>query len=151
MYVIGKKENEFIGNVLRDTMMDEYHNLYSKIHHLEYNCLLQNAEIYINYKDAEKELQEIKEHGKNISIRNNDLFGSIIDKKNNFDKEEYFKQLKIFELKPILVEDFEKYCEWEINSVFPEQINNPHVSERENISTTKYCPCCGKKIRIVKH
>lgn len=151
MYVIGKNENEFIGNVLRDTMMDECHNLYSKIRFLEYNCFLQNAEIYLNYKDAEEELQEFKEYGRSISVRNNDLFGNIIDEKNDFDKEEYFKQLRIFELKPILVKDFEEYCEWEINSVFPEQINNPHVKIRENISTTKYCPYCGKKIRIVKH
>lgn len=40
-------------------------------------------------------------------------------------------------------------CEWKRNSVFPETINNPHVSERENIATTKFCPYCGKKIKIV--
>lgn len=44
----------------------------------------------------------------------------------------------------------EEYCEWKTNSVFPEQINNPHIPERENSSTTKYCPCCGKTIRIVR-
>lgn len=44
----------------------------------------------------------------------------------------------------------EEYCEWKVNSVFPVQINNPHsLSESENISTTKYCPCCGKKILII--
>ena len=37
----------------------------------------------------------------------------------------------------------------EINSAFPETINNPHVAERENIATTKYCPYCGKKIKAV--
>lgn len=40
-------------------------------------------------------------------------------------------------------------CEWKRNSAFPETINNPHVSERENIATTKFCPYCGKKIKIV--
>ena len=44
----------------------------------------------------------------------------------------------------------DEYCKWKINSVFPETINNPHVAERENISTAKYCPCCGKKIKVVK-
>lgn len=44
----------------------------------------------------------------------------------------------------------EEYCEWKTNPVFPEQINNPHIPERENSSTTKYCPCCGKTIRIVR-
>ena len=43
----------------------------------------------------------------------------------------------------------DEYCKWKINSVFPETINNPHVAERENIATTKYCPYCGKKIKIV--
>ena len=43
----------------------------------------------------------------------------------------------------------EEICKWKTNSVFPETINNPHVAERENISTAKYCPCCGKKIKIV--
>lgn len=40
-------------------------------------------------------------------------------------------------------------CEWKRNSAFPETINNPHVSKRENIATTKFCPYCGKKIKIV--
>ena len=44
----------------------------------------------------------------------------------------------------------DEYCKWKINSVFPETINNPHIAERENIATTKYCPCCGKKIKVVK-
>ena len=41
----------------------------------------------------------------------------------------------------------DEYCKWKINSVFLETINNPHVAERENIETAKYCPCCGKKIK----
>ena len=44
----------------------------------------------------------------------------------------------------------DEYCKWKINSVFHETINNPHVAERENIATTKYCPCCGKKIKVVE-
>ena len=44
----------------------------------------------------------------------------------------------------------DEHCKWKINSVFPETINNPHVAERENISTAKYCPCCGKKIKAVE-
>ena len=44
----------------------------------------------------------------------------------------------------------DEYCKWKINSVFPETINNPHVAERENIATTKYCPYCGKKIKVVE-
>ena len=44
----------------------------------------------------------------------------------------------------------DEYCKWKINSVFPETINNPHVAERENIATTKYCPYCGKKIKAVE-
>lgn len=45
----------------------------------------------------------------------------------------------------------DEFCKWKVNSVFSEQINNPHRAfESENISTAKYCPCCGKKILIVK-
>ena len=44
----------------------------------------------------------------------------------------------------------DEYCKWKINSVFLETINNPHVAERENIETAKYCPCCGKKIKVVE-
>lgn len=44
----------------------------------------------------------------------------------------------------------DEFCKWKVNPVFSEQIINPHVSEAENISTAKYCPCCGKKILIVK-
>ena len=44
----------------------------------------------------------------------------------------------------------DEYCKWKINSVFHETINNPHVAERENIATTKYCPYCGKKIKVVE-
>lgn len=40
-------------------------------------------------------------------------------------------------------------CKWKRNSVFPTQIINPHVAERENISTAKYCPCCGKEIQVI--
>ena len=43
----------------------------------------------------------------------------------------------------------DEYCKWKINSVFPETINNPHIAERENIATTKYCPYCGKKIKVI--
>ena len=39
------------------------------------------------------------------------------------------------------------YCEWKIDPVSPNQILNPHVQERENIVTAKYCPCCGKVIK----
>ena len=43
----------------------------------------------------------------------------------------------------------EELCEWKKNLLYPGKINNPHVDESMNIATTKYCPCCGKEIKIV--
>lgn len=43
-----------------------------------------------------------------------------------------------------------EYCEWKRNLKFPEQINNPHnVPGTELISCTNFCPCCGKRIKII--
>ena len=65
------------------------------------------------------------------------------------DKDEMYKIMMHLAEKLYEYEDTDDgYCEWKINSIFPETINNPHVAERENISTAKYCPCCGKKIKI---
>lgn len=44
----------------------------------------------------------------------------------------------------------EDYCEWERNSAFPEQIDNPHAPGSEFICTTEFCKQCGKRIRIVE-
>lgn len=43
----------------------------------------------------------------------------------------------------------EEFCKWKMNPIFRKTINNPHVPGRERISTVKYCPYCGRKIRIV--
>ena len=43
----------------------------------------------------------------------------------------------------------EEFCEWKKDIVYPGKINNPHVCESQNINTAKYCPCCGKEIKIV--
>ena len=43
-----------------------------------------------------------------------------------------------------------EYCEWKRNLKFPEQINNPHnIPGTELISCTNFCPCCGKRIKII--
>ena len=44
----------------------------------------------------------------------------------------------------------EERCVWKVNSEFPDQINNPHIPERENICTTEFCPYCGKRILIME-
>lgn len=46
-------------------------------------------------------------------------------------------------------DELKDYCEWKIDPVSPNQILNPHVQERENIVTAKYCPCCGKVIKAI--
>lgn len=33
--------------------------------------------------------------------------------------------------------------------ILPEWIINPHTHEKVAVSTTKYCSCCGRKIRII--
>lgn len=70
--------------------------------------------------------------------------------KGYIDKDEMYKIMMHLAEKLYEYENADdEYCKWKINSAFPETINNPHVAERENIATTKYCPCCGKKIKIV--
>lgn len=43
----------------------------------------------------------------------------------------------------------EEFCNWKIDIKSPEWIINPHTHEKTAVSTTKYCSCCGRKIRII--
>lgn len=103
MYVIGKSEYELIKISKNDVMCDGK-NLWTEIKCVEYNTSLLDATIINCYDKAVDILNEIQENVNDIRFTNYSIIDNIIDKENSFDKIEYSKQLKIFELIPTLVE-----------------------------------------------
>lgn len=95
MYVIGKNDYEFI----RITYWPQ------EVRTLEYAAPLNKATIISNYEDAKKLLKEIQNNINNIDVINHRIIGNIVDKNNSFNKVAYSRDLRIFELVPMLSEE----------------------------------------------
>jgi len=100
MYVIGSSDYNFI-SFKRDTLYDRQ---YKKIEHeavsVEYETPLHRSTIIANREDAEKILNEIRDRVDLIEFQNDSILGEILDRENSFDKGEFVKGLKIYELVP---------------------------------------------------
>ena len=104
MYVIGVSDWNFIKIVNRPLIMTEL-KVELVITSLKYEADLNDATIIRDLDEAKDILKEIQGNVKNIEFKNNSVLGEIYDKENKFDKEEYVKKLKIYELNLVLIED----------------------------------------------
>lgn len=102
MFVIGYNEYQFI-SITRDDTMYDGKNLWKKIKKLEYESPLNEATIFTDYEAAVCSLKEIRDNANEITFSNNRVIGEILDKKSNFDKVQYSKGLRIYELVPTLL------------------------------------------------
>ena len=104
MYVIGKNDFEFI-NITNVKTLYDGRNMWNKVNGLEYEAPLDKATIVKDYDEAERLLGEIQENVENINFSNNDIIADILDKEHSFDKVSYSKELKIYELMPVVVNE----------------------------------------------
>lgn len=103
-YVIGKTDYNFI-QIKFCTMWDGGGTLWNEIEKVSYDCFIEEASIIKGYDNAKEILSEIQDRISEIDFSNISILGEIIDKEKGFDKDDYAKKLKIFELVPTLVED----------------------------------------------
>jgi hypothetical protein len=82
--------------------------LWNEIRDIEYDAPLDKATIINDYDRAEELLKEIKSNVENINFSNNSIIGEILDRENSFDKVDYSKELKIYELLPVAYEPYSK-------------------------------------------
>lgn len=104
LYVIGRDCYNMIKIIFTNTMINSNGSLSFKITGIEYDTPLNEATIFNNYEEAKKAIVEIRKNIKDIFFRNYFICSDIIDKQNNIDYNEYFKDLKMYVLKPVLVE-----------------------------------------------
>ena len=102
MYVIGKSNNEFIKITHNATMYDG-RKMLNEIQNCEHGSQLSDATIITDYEKAKTILDEIQNNIENIQFTNSSAIGEILDRENSFDKITYSKELKIYELVPIVV------------------------------------------------
>lgn len=107
MYVIGKTNKSFIRIKLR-AMLDDMYNIYDEIYHVVYDCDVNEATLINDYDEANKILDEIQNRIDEINFSNINIVGQVIDEREGFNKVDYAKELKIFSLVPILVDDFRR-------------------------------------------
>lgn len=103
MYVLGRNDYDFIKVTYSATLYDGQ-KIWNEVRNLEYETPLHKATIIPNYEDAEKLLEEIQSNVENIKFTNNSIIGEILDKEHSFDKNNYTKELKIYELMPVVVD-----------------------------------------------
>lgn len=103
-YVIGVTDYEFI-QIKSELMWDGRKNFWTAVKNVLYDCFFEDATIINDYDKANEVLSEIQNRVSEIDFSNISILGQMIDEENNFDKAEYAKKLKIFELVPTLVED----------------------------------------------
>lgn len=104
MYVIGRNDFEFIKITYIETLYDG-RKVWREVKNLEYEVPLDKATIINNYDKAEELLKEIQGNVKNINFSNNNIIADILDKEHSFDKVCYSKELKIYELMPVVVNE----------------------------------------------
>ena len=104
MYVIGVNDYSFI-NIIREEVLWDGKDTWSEIKVIGYDYLLDGAKIFGSYEHASGVLEKIKNNVEAIRFQNASLIGDLIDKDNSFDKLSYVKELKIYELVPVLFND----------------------------------------------
>ena len=102
-YVIGKTDYNFI-QIKFSTMWDGMSKLWDEIDRVRYDCSLEEATVINGCNEAKEILSEIQNRISEIDFDNISIIGQIIDNEEKFNKVEYAKKLKIFELVPTLVE-----------------------------------------------
>lgn len=102
-YVIGKTDCNFI-QIKFNAMWDGMSKLWDEIGRVRYDCSLEEATVINGYNEAKEILSEIQNRISEIDFDNISIIGQIIDNEKKFNKVEYAKKLKIFELVPTLVE-----------------------------------------------
>ena len=99
MYVIGINDYNLIKLIKIETNND----MLTVIKTIEYDITsVDEATVFPDIKIAKKFLEKIKNNVENIEFENENVFGQIFDKDNGFDKLSYAKELKLFELVPVL-------------------------------------------------
>lgn len=105
MYVIGKTNKNFIRIKMR-SMLDDMYNIYNEICRVVYNCDVENATLINDYDEAKEILDEIRTRIDEINFYNINIVDQVVDEENGFNKVDYAKELKIFQLIPTCVKDF---------------------------------------------
>ena len=103
-YVIGITDFDFI-QIKSYTMWDGNGKLWDEIHKVSYDCMIEDATIINSYDEAKEIVDEIQNRISEIEFSNISIIGQLLDEEREFNKVDYAKELKIFRLVPMLVED----------------------------------------------
>ena len=102
MYVIGKNDYTFV-KIKFETIWDGYGRVWNKVAKVFYDCFEEDATIFRSLDKVQETFNEIQNGIDEIDFENITILGNLIDKDEGFDKVDYAKQLKIYELVPQLV------------------------------------------------
>lgn len=102
MYVIGVSDWRLIKIIKMDALYNG-EDMWSEVKSIEYDTSLSDqATIFPDIEIAKETLEYIKNNAKNIQFTNNNFVAQVLDEDNGFDKMSYAKELKLFELVPVL-------------------------------------------------
>lgn len=102
MYVIGVSDWRLIKIIKMDALYNGK-DMWSEVKSIEYDTSLSDqATIFPDIEIAKETLEYIKNNTKNIQFTNNNFVAQVLDEDNGFDKMSYAKELKLFELVPVL-------------------------------------------------
>lgn len=105
MYVIGVSDWRLIKIIKMDALYDGK-DMWSEVRSIEYDTSLSDqATIFPDIEIAKETLEYIKSNAENIQFTNNNFVAQVLDEDNGFDKMSYAKELKLFELVPVLFND----------------------------------------------
>lgn len=104
-----------------------------------------NVDGYIG-ESTKSEIKYAKEHGKKVNY----LVHQLIDKQIKYKKDNTIHKVKDC----TNFNDDQEFCVWikyDYRTMCPKyhDINNPYWRTPENMEKLKYCPYCGKKIKMV--
>lgn len=99
---MSRTDYDFIKVARTDAMYDG-HELWNEVHKVEYEANLANAAIISDLEVAKRLIEDIQSNVEYIEFTNNSVVGEILGKE-SFDKVAYVRDLKIYELVPILVQ-----------------------------------------------
>lgn len=109
MYVIGVSDWRLIKIIKMDALYDGK-DMRSDVKSIEYDTSLSDqATIFPDIERAKEILEYIKNNAENIQFTNNNFVAQVLDEDNGFDKMSYAKELKLFELVPVLINDESKF------------------------------------------
>lgn len=104
MYTVGTSEFDMIRVVYSNALINKECSVIFKIKSIEYGTPVDEATLFKDYDESKRVIKEIRKNINEIDIRNHYVCCDIIDKGNKIDYGEYLKELKIYILKPVLVE-----------------------------------------------